>query len=323
MPKCQADNNDSLIKLSAAMSVSRNLLVLSAACVAIGGLAGQSVDTPDWQAAAGGRMAFEVASVKLDKGPFRPPNFPLDTGDAFTPGNRFSADFPLLTYIHFAYKINFSQQQREFILAHWPKWVNSEQYAIEAKAAGPANKDQMRLMMQSLLSDRFRLAVHFETQETAVMALKLVKPGKAGPKLLAHSEGPACEDLAAPAQSRAGDSSLPFPERCYVQQLSMNGQKLRAGSRNTTMDELAGALSGLGRLDRPVVDQTGLSSRIDYEMEWSQEPNAAGPPDATPPPDQGPTFLEALGEQLGLKLESTKAPLRVLVIDHIERPSEN
>ncbi len=269
-------------------------------------------------------MAFEIASVKMDKGPFRPPNFPLDTGDAFTPGNRFSADFPLLTYIHFAYKVNFSQQQRQFILAYWPKWIDSDRYAIEAKAAGPANKDQMRLMMQALLADRFRLAVHFETQGTTVMALKLVKPGKTGPKLLAHSEGPACEDLAAPApQSHAGDSSRPFPERCYVQELNMNGHQLRAGSRNTTMDELAGALSGLGRLDRPVVDQTGLSSRIDYEMEWTPEPNSGGPPDANPPPDQGPTFLEALREQLGLRLEPTKAPLRVLVIDSLERPSEN
>jgi uncharacterized protein (TIGR03435 family) len=308
------------------MSVSRKLLVHSAACIAIASLAGQSVDTPDWQAAAGGKRAFEVASIKMDKGPFRPPNFALDTGDAFTPtpGNRFSADFPLLSYIQFAYKVNFSQQQREFILAHWPKWIDSDRYAIEARAAGPANKDQMRLMMQTLLSDRFRLAVHFETQETAVMALRLVKPGKTGPKLRAHSEGPACEDVAAPVpQGRTGDSSGPFPARCYVQELYGNGHQLRAGSRNTTMDELAGVLSGLGHLDRPVVDQTGLSSRIDYEMEWTRESNPAGPADANSLPDQGPTFLEALREQLGLKLESTKAPLRVLVIDHVERPAEN
>jgi uncharacterized protein (TIGR03435 family) len=269
-------------------------------------------------------MAFEVASVKMDQGPFRPPNFPLDTGDAFIPGNRFSADFPVLTYIHFAYKVNFSQQQREFMLAHAPKWIDSDRYAIEAKAAGPANKDQMRLMMQTLLSDRFRLAVHFETQEAAVMALKLVKTGKTGPKLLAHSEGLACENQVASApQSRAGDSSGPFPERCYVQELRMKDHQLRAGSRNTTMEELAGVLSGLGHLDRPVVDQTGLSGRIDYEMEWTQEPNPAGPPDANPSSDQGPTFLEALREQLGLRLEPTRAPLRVLVVDHIERPSEN
>ena len=148
------------------------------------------------------------------------------------------------------------------------------------------------------------------------MALKLVKPGKAGPKLLAHSEGPACKDLVAPAaRSRAGSASGPFPERCYVQQLSMNGQKLRAA--RTPLWTNSRELSALGRLDRPVVDQTGLSSRIDYEMEWTQEPNPAGPPDATAPPDQGPTFLEALREQLGLKLELTrKAPLRVLVIHH-------
>jgi bla regulator protein blaR1 len=260
------------------MNLTRNLPVLSAAFVAIAGLAGQPIDTPDWQAVAGGKMAFEVASIKMDKGPFRPPNFPLDTGDAFAPSNRFSADFPLLTYIHFAYKVNFSQQQREFIMAHWPRWIGSDRYAIEAKAAGSATKDQMRLMMQALLTDRFGLAVHFETHETAVFALRLVKPGKTGPNLLAHSDGPACEDQGAPApQSRARDSSGPFPARCYVQELYRKGNQLRAGSRNTTMDELAVVLSGLGRLDRPVVDQTRLSGRIDYKMEWTEEPDSAGP----------------------------------------------
>jgi uncharacterized protein (TIGR03435 family) len=267
-------------------------------------------------------MAFEVASVKPDNGPFRPPNFPLDNGNAFTPGGRFSADFPLLTYIQFAYKVRFSQQQRESMLAHagLPKWFESDRFAIEAKAAGPVTKDQMRLMMQTLLADRFGLAVHFETQETAVMALLLVKAGKTGPKLRPHSEGPACEG---PAPQGRGDASSPFPERCYVQQLSMKGGQLRAGSRNTTIDQLAEALSGLGRLDRPVVDQTGLSGGIDYDMEWTPEPNPAEPPDPNLPPDPGPTFLQALRDQPVLKLETAKLPLRVLVIDHVERPSEN
>ncbi len=280
-------------------------------------------DAADWQIKAGGKMAFEVASVKLDKGPFRSPNFPLDTGDAFTPGNRFSADMPLLTYIHFAYKVNFSQQQAEFILAHWPKWIDSDRYAVDARAGGTASKDQMRLMMQALLADRFRLEVHFETQETAVMALKLVKSGKTGPKLIPHSEGPACEDPSAPAQQRpAGGTSAPFPERCYVQELSVNGRRFHTGARNTTMEELVGILPGVGRLGRPVVDQTGISGRIDYEMEWTREPGPGEPP-ATKPPDEGPSFLDALREQLGLRVESAKAPLRVLVIDHLERPSEN
>jgi uncharacterized protein (TIGR03435 family) len=83
-----------------------------------------------------------------------------------------------------------------------------------------------------------------------------------------------------------------------------------------------GVLPGLGRLDRPVADRTGLSSHIDL-MKWTREPNLSGLSDANLPLDQGPTFLEALREQFGLKLESTKAPMQVLVIDHIERHSEN
>lgn len=196
--------------MSPTMSVSRNLAVLSVVVIAIGSLAGQSVSTTDWQTIAGGKKAFEVASVKLDKGPFRHPNFPLDNGDALTPGARFSADFPVLTYIHFAYKVNFSQQQRDFILAHWPKWIDSDRYAIEVRAAGPASKDQLRLMLQTLLADRFRLAIHFESQETAAMALDLVKPGKTGLSLRAHSEGPVCENQATPtSQSHTGDSAGP------------------------------------------------------------------------------------------------------------------
>ncbi|HMF77292.1 MAG TPA: M56 family metallopeptidase [Bryobacteraceae bacterium] len=286
----------------------------------------QSQGSSDWQTAAGGKMAFEVASVKLDNGPFRPPNFPLDNGNAFAPGNRFSADFPLLVYIQFAYKVRFNRRQRESMLAHsnLPKWVDTARFAIEAKAEGPASKDQMRLMMQRLLADRFQLAVHFETAETAVMALTLAKTGKTGTKLHPHSEGPPCEEVAVPTpQSRTGDTSGPFPARCYVEELDSHGDQLQVGSRNTTMDQLAEALSGLGRLDRPIVDRTGISNRIDYEMQWTQEPNPAGPPDTNPPPDSGPTFLQALREQLGLKLEPATVPLRVLLIDHVERPSEN
>jgi uncharacterized protein (TIGR03435 family) len=101
---------------------------------------------------------------------------------------------------------------------------------------------EMRLMMQTLLSERFRLAVHFETQETAVMALKFVKPGKTGPKLIVHSdEGSACENEASPApqQSSAGDSLGHFSARCYTQELYGNGHQLRAASRYTTMKEFA------------------------------------------------------------------------------------
>ena len=167
-------------------------------------------DWQDWQAAAGGKMAFEVASVKADSGPFRPPNFPLDNGNAFAPGGRFSADFGVVAYVQFAYKVRISRQQLDAMTArgHLPKWIENDRFAIEAKAAGSASKDQMRLMMQSLLAERFHLAVHYETQETAVMALRMVKAGKMGPNLRPHSEDPPCEATAdATAQGARGTRS--------------------------------------------------------------------------------------------------------------------
>ena len=280
----------------------------------------QAQDIADWQTKAGGKMAFEVASIKQDTGPFRPPNFALDPGDAYaTTGGRFSADFPLTVYITFAYKLSLTREQREAMTAHLPKWVTEDRFDIQAKAADAnPTKDQMRLMMQALLADRFKLAVHFETQDTPVFALVPVKTGKLGPKLRPHSEGPSC-DAAPPADV--------FPERCYVMALTRtHGGMAIGGSRNTTMPLIADALPGMGRLGRPVVDRTGLSGRFDFTIEWSPEPNQSPfptSPETLVPDTQGPSFQEALREQLGLRLEATKAPIQILVVDKVERPSEN
>jgi uncharacterized protein (TIGR03435 family) len=296
------------------MRLIRYLLLLPVAWVTVAALALQSSSTPDWQTAAGGKKSFDAASVKLDTGDFRPPSFALDNGNDFKPGGRFSADFGVMTYVQFAYKVQFVQQQIQAMKARLPKWVFSDRYAIEAKAAGLPTKDQMRLMMQSLLAERFQLAVHFETLETAVFVLALVKPGKLGPKLHPHSEGPPCDNSTATA----------FPPECYAQTLMTKDGKLRGGSRATTMDQLAEAIPAMGRLDRPVVDQTSISGEVDYEIEFVRDVNPNEPPSANPPAaDPGPTFLEAVREQLGLKLEPAKVRLRVLLIDHIERPSGN
>jgi uncharacterized protein (TIGR03435 family) len=88
------------------------------------------------------------------------------------------------------------------------------------------------------------------------------------------------------------------------------------------MDVLAGFLARTG--GRPVVDRTGITDRIDYRLEWTLESNGPVVPGVEVEPDPNPvTFMEAVREQLGLKLESTRAPVQTLVIDHIERPSEN
>jgi bla regulator protein blaR1 len=142
-----------------------------------------------WQAAAGGHMAFDVASVKLLKpgASGRAPNFALDDGDGFTdprsgesPHGRFAAAFPVSFYISFAYKLMLTPDQRQAMLAGLPKWVDTDRIDIEAKAAGSPTKDQMRLMMQSLLAERFHLAVHYKRQEMPVYALTLIKPGTRG-----------------------------------------------------------------------------------------------------------------------------------------------
>jgi uncharacterized protein (TIGR03435 family) len=290
--------------------------------------AGQSVALAQRQTAAEDRMAFDVASVRQSKpGAFTPPSFPLDAGDAYAAtGGRFSADFSLATYIAFAYKLSLTQEQRQSMLARLPKWVATDRFDIQARAEGNPTKDQMRLMMQSLLADRFKLALHFETREVPVLALTLVKSGKTGPKLRPHSEGPACDAPVPLPEPRSSAGAIDvFPSRCDVYMLESKPNHMnQAGSRNTTMDLLAASLPSLAALGRPVVDQTGLTGMFDFTIEWTPESNSPQLPNADGQTDsQGPTFLEAVHEQLGLKLEATKAPIRTLVIDHVERPSEN
>jgi hypothetical protein len=152
-------------------------------------------DVPDWQTEAGGKMAFEVASVKRTKGEAGPPNFPVNVGEAYRPtGGHFRADFPLLVYIQFAYKFLPAATLEREMLGHSPAWIATDSYNIDARApASNPTKDQMRLMMQALLADRFKLEAHFETKEVPVFALTLVKAGKLGPKLVLHADGPACD----------------------------------------------------------------------------------------------------------------------------------
>jgi uncharacterized protein (TIGR03435 family) len=293
------------------------------------------------QAAAGGHMAFEVASVKLRKpgSRGRAPNFPLDEGGGFTdplsgesPHGRFSAAFPVSFYISFAYKLSLTPDQRQAILARLPKWVDTDRIDIEAKAAGNPTKDQMRLMMQSLLAERFHLAVHYETQEMPVYALTRIKPGTWGPKLIRHADGPPC-DVSGPQHPVTGMSDPDaevFPRICEAQSTvpGKNGRIVQ-GTRNTTVALFAGLLGRTA--GRPVVDRTGITDRIDYRLEWTLESKPVclpgpcpGIPGVEVEPDPNPvTFMDAVRDQLGLKLQSTKAPLRILVIDHIERPSEN
>jgi uncharacterized protein (TIGR03435 family) len=282
--------------------------------------------TPQWQIDAGGKMAFDVASVKPSSGPPHT-NVNLSGLDDSPPnGGYLSAAFPLSGYVLFAYKL--SGDQLRLLQPQMPKWAATELFDVEARAAGNPTRDQMRLMMQALLADRFKLAVHFETRQLPVFALVLAKPGKTGPQLIPHTDDPPCASPPVPGSVPAPPADGWPPPVCGALMSRLVAGSVRWATRNLTMGEIASHLAGtsMGTVDRPVVDQTGLSGTFDAKMEFAPQRvpllNGAPLPNFTPNED-GPTFLEALQEQLGLKLEPTTGPVDVLVIDHVEEPSPN
>jgi uncharacterized protein (TIGR03435 family) len=291
--------------------------------------ASQSV--PDWQTAAGGKAMFDIASVKRDTAePSQQTvysNIPLGPRDVFVPtGGLFSAtNMPLIQYIIFAYKL--TPPRTDAVIAQLPKWANTDRYDIQARTIGNPSKDQFRLMMQALLADRFKLAIHYEARQMPVFALVLNKPGKLGPKLQPHSGDVPCS-LDPGALQSAATVAGGFPLSCSsaVALPPSNPGRLRVGVRNMTLAGFATTFfftTDYG-VDRPVLDKTGLAGEYDYLIEFTPPINGPLPPGSTFQPDEsGPTFLEALKEQLGLKLSPQTGPVDLLTIDHVEEPSEN
>jgi uncharacterized protein (TIGR03435 family) len=291
----------------------------------------QSQAVPQWQIDAGGKMAFEISSVKRNMMPPSPStvnsNIPLGAMDVFTPtGGLFSAtNVTLIEYLTLAYKI--FPAQLPGVVSQLPKWASNNRYDIQARASGNPTKDQFRLMMQALLADRFKLAIHYETRQIPVLALVLDKPGKLGPKLLPHPEGSSCSNAPQPPSSDGATVVGGYPELCGViafLQPSAPG-RTRLGGRNVSLAMFGARMTNAQTgMDRPVTDKTGLGGKFDFVVEYSPQVNGSQPPNADFQPDPaGPTFFEALKDQLGLKLESQMGPVEVLVIDHVEEPSPN
>ena len=271
---------------------------------------------PDWQTAAGGKMAFEVASVKQNTTgqPARNSNISFGASVVFTPtGGLLSAsNIPLIQYLIFAYKI--AADRAQAVTSQLPKWANSDRYDIEARAANSnPTKDQMRLMMQSLLADRFKMAIHYETRQLPVFALVLDKPGKLGPQLQLHSEDSPCS-TAVPAAGPQPTVAGGFPLVCGSAYFLPNAPgRMRVGARDVAMKAVATSFMfspDVSGLDRPVLDKTELTGKYDFAIEWTPDLNGPQPSSSTFQPDPtGPTFIEALKEQLGLKLVPQTGPV--------------
>jgi uncharacterized protein (TIGR03435 family) len=212
-----------------------------------------------------------------------------------------------------------------------PGWVKTTRYDVQAKVApedapklGKLKIDERRSMLLPLLVERFNLKYHHETRELPGYELVVAK---GGPKMKMSE----IQDSAAPKPGDPGANPKPgepAPTTGPRRMLRMMGRgQVEAEGSNTQM--LARVLSQ--QLGRTVVDKTGLSSNYDYKLSWTPDdapPPMAGGAEGGPPKEvtsdsTGPSLLTALQEQLGLKLESTKGMADVIVIDHIDQPSEN
>ncbi|HEY3837642.1 MAG TPA: TIGR03435 family protein [Bryobacteraceae bacterium] len=237
--------------------------------------------------------AFEVASIKLNRTGIRGGSMEFSKG-----GERFTGtNMPFGAYILVAYGITVRQLSG-------PGAFLSERYDIVAKADHPASSLQMLHMLQTLLADRFKLVVRRETREVPVYALTI---SKAGPRL--HRSDPQ-------------DAGTTIPRT----PASAGGAESRTGYtfKNESMPDFAWALTRMAGIgDRIVVERTGLEGNFDFDLNFQRDTVPTSPDVRDPAPREGPSIFSAIQEQLGLKLESTKAPVEFLEIEHVERPSEN
>jgi len=256
--------------------------------------------------------AFEVASVKPNKG-----DGPTESG--VQPGGRVTMiNVPLRMLIRSAYQVQDDQ------IVDAPGWIGTEHFDVIAKAPGdvppplPGNLGPIQLMMQSLLAERFKLVVHRETREFPAYALQLARRDRRlGPQL--HQSTTDCAAIAA-ARGRSGAAATETAAERPLCGIRAAGGHMQAGGQ--PMSELTAILSRI--VQRVVVDQTGLTGRFDFELKWNpdQVPQNRPGADSLPAPDVNSTSIfTALQEQLGLRLESAKNPVAVLVVDHVERPT--
>jgi uncharacterized protein (TIGR03435 family) len=183
-----------------------------------------------------------------------------------------------------------------------PAWLANDRFDLEAKAARPSGSDELHRMLMNMLSDRLHLRFHHETKEMPVYALML---DKAGPKLTPH------------AAANAG--------QVWIDQTEEKALHVKMKATSVPMDYFAFRL-GLA-MDRPVIDQTGLQGPYDFNLEYTRQLPPEFPAGAKlngeEPDTSGPSIYAAVKQQLGLDLRPQKGQADVIVIDHIEKPTEN
>lgn len=270
-----------------------------------------------------GKEAFDAASVRpsTQELVLKGVDFLNPASDAAPPpGGLFLWNVQLPWLVNFAYDLRSSQARRTAREA-LPKWAQDGWFTIEARAEGNPSRDDVRQMVRSLLEDRFQFAAHMERREAQVYALVVAKPGL-GPR--PHADGAPCTLSSSQVDEKkypeVNPSYQAVPAHCGIfgRELSRSDEH-RLEMLNVTMQQIADSL-GLG-LPLLVVDKTGLAGRYDAVVDFGSDevrPNTESSEAIGLPPLPG-----ALEKQVGLKLVKQNAPADTLVVDHIERLSEN
>ncbi len=283
-------------------------------CVTFGGQPPATGPQPNSAVQSEQKPAFEVASIK--------PSEPMPMGRMrITMG----ADAGMVRYTNVALKdcIRVAYRVKEFQI-EGPDWLGSERFDILAKLPAGSSQDQIPEMLQALLAERFKLALHRDTKEHAIYALVAAK---GGPKLKAAEVA-----VGDPASGKPAGAGAPRGNVSIM--AGPNGAHLKAPS--ATLSNLAEMISRFS--ERPVVDMTGIQGQYDFDLVFSPETMRSMPGGMKgpmgPPPGGERLPADAVAERAGsiydsvqrygLKLEPRKAPMEILVVDHIEKtPTEN
>jgi uncharacterized protein (TIGR03435 family) len=227
---------------------------------------------------------WDVVSVKA-----RDPNEPSNSQSTGMKGRQYTmTNRTVETMLLFAYGMNKTQ------LVGGPSWIEKDRWDVQGvpNIPGHPNLKQAQILTRKVLEERFGLKVHKETKEMAVYAISVAKGGE--------------------KMSRSVGDPNGGPD--YNE--SSNSTQVTMSMTNISMGEFAPDLGDF--LDRPAVDQTGLTGRYDFQLKWTSDESRA-PTDSTAPPG----LFTAIQQQLGLKLEPAKAPVELLIVDAVQRPSAN
>lgn len=258
----------------------------------------------------GAAPEFDVATVKVNRSGGRgsPPRVVPATGQVTI------TNASVASVIQDAYGVQLPSN-----IINMPDWARTLRIDIVAKAASPTPVPVLQRMLQPLLAEYFKLAVHRETREMDVFALVLTNPGRLGPKL--QKIDGSCDDVVGTTMAFARPSDGPDQRQvCGVFPNTTAGEIIAHGI------DIAGLATELAPSQRrPVIDRTGLTGRFDVNLKWTPDAFSAAAlaqrPGSTPPPGvdpSGPQLSTAMQDQLGLRFESTRAPIEVLVIDRAE-----